>query len=75
MQAQQIDVAANTSVTSQLSFASVSVGKSPTGELIAPDGTFKSKNANGHLQKNIPARKFFTSLILIGKDNPKDKAD
>ena len=23
----------------------------------------------------IPARKFFTSLILLGKDNPGDKAD
>jgi hypothetical protein len=50
MQAQQIDVAANTSVTSQLSFASVSGGKSPYGELFASDGTFKSKNANGQLQ-------------------------
>lgn len=27
------------------------------------------------LSQYIPARKFFTSLILLGKDQPEDKAD
>lgn len=39
------------------------------------EGASSAMKASGQFQQYIPARKFFTSLILLGRDEPNDKAD
>ncbi len=48
---------------------------STTGDLIITDGASSKMKSSGMFKIYIPARKFFTSLILLGKDSPGDKAD